>query len=133
LFFAMPGPVGKYSAGVGAGTAVPATDAPANLSGANGPGRGGELEEYSATRGAARLARGDAKGALAEAAGGLAAPVASAVRQLAGLAEDVRRSAAALSPRRGNAESAGSAAAHAAPSRPTRRRKPTAAAASSAA
>jgi hypothetical protein len=104
--------------------------APANLSGASGPGGGGELEEYSAARGAARLAQGDARGTLAKAAGGLAAPVASAVRQLAGLAEDVLRSAAALNPRRGGTESV---AAHVAPSGPPRRRKPAEAAASSAA
>jgi hypothetical protein len=69
-----------------------------------------------AVRGAARLARGDTKGALAEAAGGLAAPVASAVRQLRGLADDVRRSAAALNPRRGSTESAAAPGASATPS-----------------
>jgi hypothetical protein len=118
--------------GVGAGAAGPPAGAPANLSRANGPGGGGEFEEYSAVRGAARLATGYTKGALAEAAGGLAA-VASAVRQLAGLAEDVRRSAAALSPRRGSIESAESAAAHAGPNVPPRRRRAPAAATSSAA
>jgi hypothetical protein len=56
--------------------------------------------------------------------------VASAARQLAGLAEDVRRSAAALNPRRGSAESA---AAHAGPNVPPRRRRSPAAAVNSAA
>ena len=83
-----------------------------------------------AVRGAARLARGDTNGALAEAAGGLVAP---AVRQLAGLAEDVRRSAAALSPRKGSAESAEPAGAPEAPATPPRRRRSPAAAINSAA
>jgi hypothetical protein len=130
LFFAMAGPVGKYSAGAGGGTAVPPADAPSSLSGASGPGGGVELAEYSAAHGAARLATGDTKGALAEAAGGLAAPVASAARQLAGLAADVRRAAAALSPRRGSAESAATTAG---PNGLPRRRRSPAAAAHSAA
>jgi hypothetical protein len=56
----------------------------------------------------------------------LAAPVASAARQLAGLAQDVRRSAAALNPQRGDA---GMAAAPAAASVPPRRRRAASAAA----
>jgi hypothetical protein len=49
-----------------------------------------------AVRGAALLARGDGRGALVEVAGGLAAPVVSAVHQLSQLAEEVCQSATAL-------------------------------------
>ncbi len=47
-------------------------------------------------RGAARLARGDTRGALAEAAGGLAAPVVSAVHQFSLLGADVYQAATSL-------------------------------------
>jgi hypothetical protein len=49
-----------------------------------------------AVRGAGRLAWGDGRGALAEVAGGLAAPVVSAVHQLSRLGSEVCQSATAL-------------------------------------
>jgi hypothetical protein len=49
-----------------------------------------------AVRGAGRLARGDTRGALAEVAGGLTAPVVSAVHQLSRLGAEVCQSATAL-------------------------------------
>jgi hypothetical protein len=49
-----------------------------------------------AVRGAGRLARGDGRGALVEVAGGLAAPVVSAVHQLSRLGAEVCQSATAL-------------------------------------
>jgi hypothetical protein len=49
-----------------------------------------------AVRGAGRLAKGDTRGALAEVAGGLAAPVVSAVHQLSRLGAEVCQSATAL-------------------------------------
>jgi hypothetical protein len=49
-----------------------------------------------AVRGAARLAHGDGRGALVEVAGGLAAPVFSAVHELSRLAVEVCLSATAL-------------------------------------
>jgi hypothetical protein len=50
-----------------------------------------------AVRGAGRLAQGDARAALAEVAGGLAAPLVAASHQLHQLGGDVVRSAEALS------------------------------------
>ena len=47
-------------------------------------------------RGAARLARGDVRGALAETAGGLAAPVVTAVGQFSQLGADVYKSVVSL-------------------------------------
>ena len=49
-----------------------------------------------AVRGAGRLARGDGRGALVEVAGGLAAPVVSAVHQLSRLGAEVCQSATTL-------------------------------------
>jgi hypothetical protein len=49
-----------------------------------------------AVRGAGRLVRGDPRGALTEVAGGLAAPVVSAVHQFSRLGSGVCQSAAAL-------------------------------------
>ena len=49
-----------------------------------------------AVRGTARLVRGDPRGALVEVAGGLAAPVFSAVHQLSRLGREVCESATAL-------------------------------------
>ncbi len=48
-------------------------------------------------RGAARLSRGDARGAVVEAAAGLAAPAVTAVRRFMELGADVCKAAAALS------------------------------------
>ena len=62
-------------------------------------GRGAQVAR-GLVGGAARLARGDTRGALAEAAGGLAAPVVSAVHQFSLLGADVYQAATSLTAQR---------------------------------
>ncbi len=67
----------------------------AYLAAAGGTSAGAQVAR-GAVRGAAKLFRGDVRGALAEAGGGLAAPVVTAVAQFSGLAADVCKAVKSL-------------------------------------
>ncbi len=94
----------------------------AYLAAAGGASAGAQVAR-GAVRGAAKLFRGDVRGALAEAAGGLAAPVVTAVAQFSGLAADVCKSVKSLTAEVREKAEAGRAGPAAATARPRRGRQ----------